>query len=56
MKIKLLIGTVFVFYLILMIGFNEPASALYEGESNGALELTHISGPGVVLHDAEGIF
>ena len=28
MKIKSLIGTVFVFYLILMIGFNEPASAL----------------------------
>ncbi len=42
MKIKSLIGTVFVFYLILMIGFNQAAEAALSYQST--IGVTGVSG------------
>ena len=68
MRIKSLIGTVFVFYIILMIGFNEPAFAaiVWTAQTSGTTEfLTGVSAVntniawatgtnGVILHTTNG--
>ena len=67
MKIKSLIGTVFVFYLILMIGFNEPAFALvWTAQTSGTTQNLFgvsavdanaafaVGSGGIILHTTNG--